>query len=248
MNGGSSMLIKKPKYQLIVRDPSSSETTNESIRNWVRKLEQTTQSISSRLAAVEKRFSLETRNCSENPCIGAIPENSFEHVSDIVKKEKKNKHIKDIQKFFDQELLVMQETLCSQNQEIITLKEQLAVFHQFINEVTQKMQQVQHDETRSVEKITDRVDSLEHRMPVAMKLGRFEIPVEVTGVIGGILAFVIAVLVVMNQNAVVLSPWFLVGIGFLLLGSTIVKTVHVGSTLVKPWKTRNAEPLKICEK
>jgi hypothetical protein len=70
---------------------------------------------------------------------------------------------------------------------------------------------------------------LAQRKPLVMRLGAMEIPLEVTGIIGGLLAFTIAMLVWLNQKEVLLSPVFLSGIGILLIGSAVLKTVRLRS-------------------
>ncbi|HZD42560.1 MAG TPA: hypothetical protein VE134_00740 [Methanomicrobiales archaeon] len=74
-----------------------------------------------------------------------------------------------------------------------------------------------------------RMQQLTQQKPLVMRLGAMEIPLEVTGIIGGLLAFAIALLVSLQQKEVLLSPVFLSGVGMLLIGSALLKTIRVRS-------------------
>ena len=107
---------------------------------------------------------------------------------------------------------------------------------------------MQQDEVHRDEEISNCLHRLENRIPRVLKLGTVEIPIEITGVIGGILTFIIASLIALEQNELVFSPWFLVLIGFVLLGSAMIKTLHHGSTILKPWKTKEVTTYESAEK
>ena len=69
-----------------------------------------------------------------------------------------------------------------------------------------------------------------------------EIPIEFTGNIGDLLAFTIAILVAINQKAVLLSPLFLFLVCVLLIGSAMLKMVRTRSrNSLRPYFTM---PLK----
>jgi hypothetical protein len=79
------------------------------------------------------------------------------------------------------------------------------------------------------------MNEAERPKPFVMHVGSFAVPIELTGLIGGSLAFVIAFLVSIEQKEILLSPVFLVSVGVLLLGCTIVKMVRSHSqTMVSP--------------
>ena len=53
------MLVRKPKTKTTkkkTKKDTSSQDNIQSMRSWIRKIEQTTSSVSSRLSAVEKRL------------------------------------------------------------------------------------------------------------------------------------------------------------------------------------------------
>ena len=79
------------------------------------------------------------------------------------------------------------------------------------------------------------MERLERREPLVMRLGTMEVPIEFTGIIGGLLAFTVAILVVLNQKTVLLSPVFLFVVGLLLIGSAMVKMIRTRSkTALRP--------------
>jgi uncharacterized RDD family membrane protein YckC len=87
---------------------------------------------------------------------------------------------------------------------------------------------------------------MEHRMkrterqePFVMRVGALEVPVEFTGLIGGLLAFIIAILVLIDQKSILLSPVFLFLVGLLLIGFALLKMVRTRSrTPLHPFFTR----------
>ena len=103
----------------------SSEDTVQSFRSWVRKLEQTANSLSSRLSAVEKRFSLKKFNDSSGLISGDIMEGSVRNIFSNIKEKKEGKTLEELSKLLDKELSIMQEEMISQQTEIATLKEKI---------------------------------------------------------------------------------------------------------------------------
>ena len=224
---------KKPQTNL-----STSEDTIQSMRNWVRKIEQSVSSISSRLAAVEKRLSIgKTKDSSEPFVLDGTSEVHMEQVMRKLKNVKKNKELYDVVKIITHVLSVNHEELLSQQQEISSCKNQLHILQESLTETLDHIKQSSLVGSETISELADRMQSLERHEPLLMRLGKLEIPIEITGIIGGILAFLIAVLVWLDQKAVLLSPWFLACIGVVLIGSAVLKTFHLGSAFDKPWKT-----------
>ncbi|MFH1100684.1 MAG: hypothetical protein V1726_01430 [Methanobacteriota archaeon] len=243
------MLVKKhsQRNRQVVKEHSSGDTV-ESLRSWVRKIEQTTLSVSSRLAAVEKRLSGRSTESLTGSGSGALVQGSFETVLKRLKEEKKNKVLKEISQIIDQEFSLMQEELCAHRHEINTVKEHLDEVHSVLDRISQEVNQLHMLESQICPDFDRRMQKLERREPPVMRLGHFEIPIEVTGVIGGILAFVVAFLVWMNQRTMVISPWFLTCIGLILLGSAVVKTFHRGSRMMKSLPIIGVEVTEAFEK
>jgi len=235
------LLIKSKMFKQNVSKDFSSQDSIESMRSWVRKIEQSSQSLSSRLAAVEKRISSIAHGSQDHLVSGNILEGPIEKIFSKLRAEKKNKDYREISKILDKELSYMYQTLCLQHQETTILNTKLDALHIAISEVTEKLQTLQQMGVQMAEEIDGRVQKLEVRKPPMMKLGNLEIPLEITGILGGFLAFLIAILVWLNQTTVVLSPWFLTIVGLVFLGSAMFKTFHIGSVVMKPLKSLSSE-------
>ena len=70
-----------------LRDKTPSEDTVQSFRSWIRKLEQTANSLSSRLSAVEKRLSRRKPDSSADLTPGNMVEGNMGRIFEILKKE-----------------------------------------------------------------------------------------------------------------------------------------------------------------
>jgi hypothetical protein len=218
------------------KDSSTSEESIQSFRSWIRKLEQTANSLSSRLSAVEKRISYGSFNSPAGNFQGAVTEGPIERLFTDLQKEKQDKVVEEISRILDKEFLIMQEELIAQQTEIATLKEKLGEVESHLTGFTEEIKNSQIQDSKSLNDLTTRLDKIESREPPVMKLAGIEIPIEITGVVGGILAFVLAILVVMDQKEIILSPLFLSLVGLVLIGSAIFKTFHIGSTISKSFK------------
>ena len=78
-------------------------------------------------------------------------------------------------------------------------------------------------ETQMSRDVNVRLEKIERREPPVMRIGSMEIPIEFTGVIGGILVFIIAILVIVGQKEIIISPIFLAVVGILLISSALFK-------------------------
>jgi len=207
----------------------SSEDNVQSMRSWIRKIEQTTSSVSSRLSAVEKRISRRNLDSPNDSLPGTILEGPIERIFADLKEEKNSKDIEEVSRILDSEFAIMQEELISQENEITSLEGQLGTISSSLAEIKEEIQKLQTSETQRSYEMNVRLEKIECREPPVMRIGRMEIPIEFTGVIGGILAFIIAILVVVGQKAIIISPVFLSIVGFLLIGSAVFKTINIGS-------------------
>jgi len=222
---------KKPR-----KDSSASEESIQSFRSWIRKLEQTANSLSSRLSAVEKRISYGNFSPSTGNFQGAATEGPIERLFTDLQKEKQGKDVEEVSRILDKEFLIIQEELIAQQTEIATLKEKLGEVESHLTGFTEEIENSQIQDSKSLNDLTTRLDKIECREPPVMKLAGMEIPIEITGVIGGILAFIIAILVIADQKEVILSPLFLSLVGLVLIGSAIFKTFRIGSIVGKLFK------------
>ena len=203
---------------------SSSEESVQSLRSWVRKIEQSTNSVSARLTAVESRLS--GGYASSEEALMSVMEGPVERFLSDVQKGKK-KSLEEHARFLDRELHCLHSELGKQHQEYQALKEQVQEAHQSLPSMQHDLREVHDTVTPMLQQLEKRTQLLAERKPMVMKLGTMEIPVEITGVIGGILAFTIAILVALNQKAVLLSPVFLTAVGLLLIGSALVKALRM---------------------
>jgi hypothetical protein len=221
------MLVRKKrenlhKKKVMTEDPSSGENLH-SLGSWIHKIEQTTTSVSSRLSAVEKRLSIGMRESEDVHLVTMEGP-----VAKLVLNAKK-KNASELARALDGELLLQHNELVKQEQELGLLKEQLVVIEKMNMEITAELQTVHTEMSQMNTTMELRLERTERREPFVMRLGAMEIPIEFTGIIGGLLAFTIAILVTINQKAVLLSPLFLFLVGVLLIGSAMLKMVRTRS-------------------
>jgi hypothetical protein len=234
------MLVRKKRENLLKKkvmtgDPSSGENL-QSLGSWIRKIEQSTTSVSSRLSAVEKRLS-----------IGMMESESVHLVTMEGPVEKlilngKKKNASELARALDGELSLLHNELVNQEAQLGSLKEQLVVVEKMNMAITENLQKVHTAMSQMNTTMELRLNRPERREPFVMRLGTMEIPIEFTGIIGGLLAFTIAILVVINQKAVLLSPVFLFLVGVLLIGFAMLKMIRTRSrSSLRPYFTM---PLK----
>jgi hypothetical protein len=209
----------------VEKTDSSPEDTLQSLRSWIRKIEQTTTSVSSRLTAVEKRLSGGMR---ESETVNQV---SMQGPIETFVRNGKKRNSGELAHVLDSELAMLHNEMVKQEQDLLNLKNQLSVVVEKHTDLSLEIRSVRSLLAQFDEKLRLRMQRLERREPLVMRLGTMEIPIEFTGIIGGILAFIITFLVVLNQKAVLLSPFFLSGVGALLLGSALVKMVRTRSRM-----------------
>lgn len=214
----------------------SSEDTVQSFRSWVRKLEQTANSLSSRLSAVEKRLSLKKFNDSSGLISGNILEGSVRNIFNNIKEKKEGKTLEELSKLLDKEFSIMQEELMSQQIEIATLKEKIDGISSSLEVITAAANKEDVYNSKLLDELQLKLEKIERKKPPVMKLGDMEIPIEITGIMGGIIAFIMAVIVAVDQSEIIISPLFLLLIGFILIGSALFKTFNIGAWFVKFFK------------
>lgn len=211
---------------------SSSEETLQSLRSWIRKIEQSTTSVSARLTAVERRFTV------ENPASNAANQVSMQGPIETFIRNGKKRNAGDLGRLLDGELMLLHNEVVKQNQELLDLKTHLTGVEERHTALSHEIHSVRTIVMQLNEKIIRRQESMGRSTPFMMRVGTMEIPVEFTGIIGGALAFTIAALVMFNQKAVLLSPIFLSAVGLLLIGSAMLKMVRAHSRVtMRPLQT-----------
>jgi len=212
----------------------NSEESIQSFRSWIRKLEQSTNSLGSRLSAVEKRISnKKIENTKE------IQEND-KKITKIFKKIKKDQDItenlEEIGTVLDEELIDIREEIIQQQIEIKEINKKLKDIDLSIKHITEEIEKSKNINNSLSENMEYRLEKIEKKEPLSFKFGKMEIPIEITGLIGGTIAIIIAVLVSIGYKEILISPIFLTLIGVILISSTLLKTLNLLNFLNKPFK------------
>jgi hypothetical protein len=218
------MLVRKRKERVSKKKrkyPEADQDENlQSVRSWIRKIEQTTTSVSSRLSAVEKRLSGWMSGSDGLKTIGIQGpiETLFLHTP--------KKNIPETARVLDSELTFLHNELAKQHEETNMLKEHLEGLEKNHMTMTTEVQGIQTALTEMNSTIESRLNKTEHHEPFVMHLGSLEVPIEFTGIIGGLLVFLIAGLILIGQKEILLSPLFLVPVGLLLIGFALIKMIR----------------------
>ena len=217
------MLVRKRKEKLSKKkrniDRVDSEENLQSVRSWIRKIEQTTASVSSRLSAVERRLSGRMSETSAGKTIG------IEGPIETLFVNMKKKETPEVVRVLDNELCYLHNELVRHQQETEALKGQMSDYEKTQAAIASDMQQLQTT-TSELKTIVEEQHKPVRSEPFIMHLGSLEVPVEFTGIIGGLLVFLIAGLVLIGQKEILLSPWFLIPVGLLLIGFALIKMIQ----------------------
>jgi hypothetical protein len=214
------------KKKTVPQNPASEDTV-QSLRSWIRKIEQSTTSVSARLTAVEKRLSGGMTEIETGPPL------SMQGPVETLVRNGKKRNAGELAHLLDSELTLLHNELVQKEPEVQDLKNQLLVVDGKHARLSHDVHAVQSFISQIEEKIRLKMERLERREPLVMRLGTMEVPIEFTGIIGGLLAFTVAILVVLDQKAVLLSPVFLFIVGILLIGSAMLKMIrtHTRTTM-----------------
>jgi len=232
------MLVNKRKEskKKIRKDTITSDDTIQSFRNWVGKIEQMTNSISCRLAAVEKRLSGRKTGDINNSILTDTIDGPIEQIFTVLKDGKGNKNIEEVSRILDREFSVLQEEVTSLQNEISSIKEKISGLDSYLNNFREAVKSSRISDSKQLNDFENRLEKIERRAPPVMKIGDMEIPIEITGIIGGILVFIIAIIVAFGQREIIISPPFLALIGSILIISSLFKMLKIRSTATKPFK------------
>ena len=169
------------------------------MHTWMRNLEQHLLSLNARLAAVEQRISMsKLEPFIPNALPASIDIIHSINTPDITINELTIDHFNRLDK-----------EITSILQQVTNLQDQKTVNASLQKKMEQEINQMKHQ--KSIH-------------PVIMRLGKKEIPIELSGVIGGCICFMVAGLAKMGATEIVLSPLFLTGIGLLLIGGTFLRS------------------------
>ncbi|MCD6481844.1 MAG: hypothetical protein J7L31_06205 [Thermoplasmata archaeon] len=180
------------------------------ITNWIQKFKQNLDSLEKRVDAIERRLSGEpfkmTKFGEDTKAEG------YESVRGYVSKMEQEISLirKEIEKIKGSKGIVMPNT--ESKEVVISLKKRGG--------------EISNGYAKHLANIERRLERLEkiRKATATVKVGKIEVPFEVTGLIGGFLAFLIAILLFEGYKELVISPPFVMFIGLVLLTATALKT------------------------
>jgi hypothetical protein len=204
MSRGKSGLFQSKNNSL--RSADIQDSVSE-MHTWMRNLEQNVMSVSARLGAVENRISIPTM------------------ISDGKQRKERNNVDKSDN---SQEASIAESTIKQFHQ----MSEELQKIIVSLKENEKKLDALQAFKVNT-EKELQGLHGQKQSHTMVMKLGEKEIPLELTGIMGGMISFGVALMLFLDLSEVVLSPLFLVGIGGLFLLSSLLRTRTGGSFIKK---------------
>jgi hypothetical protein len=167
--------------------------TVKSLNGWMRKLEQTQFSLSSRITAIENRLSIDSNNYEIQETTDSLQ----------VKKQMKTNNLSN-------------SSINQINDEIRQMKNEI--------DALSDIQENQENELNNISQVS-------HSNPVLIRLKGKEIPLEVSGIIGGILAILISIMIFFDGKNIITSPIFLGTIGVILITSSIIRSINFSNYL-----------------
>lgn len=213
------------------------EQTMQDMMIWLRKMEQSIESISTRLAAVEQRLSLKTR--MSHPQWYVNSDEKKKQSPSFTSSPSEMNHVLHLDEYVE-ELATVQNLLAEQRNKIASLENKTV--NGKTNETTtwQRLDQL-NEHLKNIQNTVDYIQKRQAKKSFSMKVKGREIPIEISGIIGGVLAFIIAVLIGLGGKHIVVSPVFLAGIGCILIASSLFRSVAV-TTVLKQWLTKSSQP------
>ena len=194
-------MVKLRKEKVVKVDKK--EGINE-INNWLQRIQQRVESIEKRLDAVERRLSGESFESVK--FVGGVKEDSG-----LIKK-------------LEEEINELREELKKIDKSGRDKKEKEVV-------ISLKKKGIEDNVLKEIANMERRLERLEKKKATpVVKVGKIEVPVEITGIVGGLLALFIAALLFGGYKKLVISPPFVMFIGIVLLTATALKTylINVG--------------------
>lgn len=224
------MLVSKNKDKKNNKKKNESKIIEDNIqamRSWVRKIEQTTSSIGSRLTAVEKRISTQKIDPAKHSISGVtIIEGPIEKViSELKENGKSNENLKYVFDVVDSELSMIQDELESQQAELKIAEDQIQEITKSINAIDENLKKAHDLEVRFLTDFRERIEKIEHTAPPIMKIGKMEVPIEISGVIAGFIAIIAALFVNYQMTSFIISPVFLLLVGLIFIASALFKSI-----------------------
>ncbi|MEF8879419.1 MAG: hypothetical protein V5A64_03395 [Candidatus Thermoplasmatota archaeon] len=211
----------------------------QSMRSWVRKIEQSTDSLSSRLKAVEKRISLR----EDNVLISNDSAVKHRDLLEDLGKEISDEKIMELNRLIEEDLFALREDVIFQQDEINEVKAKLEGLNTTIKEIKNLYSKKEERQKKTIDGLDDRLNKIESHTPFTMSIKNWEIPVEIAGFICGVLAFSAAFLVFFEMESFLVSPIFLFLIGGVFFVAGFFKTAKVNGWFKKYIKGKNRQGL-----
>ena len=201
-----------------IESKSREEVDVGQIRSWIRRIEQNIDSIDKRLDAVERRLSGEIFTSPK------ILKNESKSNSEVL-----DRKIQELSRKLDEEIRNMREEMLRFGRvgdrtyfagENRSRRGPVVISH------SSKGKEGLTDEQEHAKEIAElerRIERMEKRK-TTVKVGRVEIPIEITGVVGGVFAFIIAALLFEGYKNIVTSPVFCMLAGAVLVSAAALKT------------------------
>lgn len=224
------MQVKKKdkiKSKKTVKSSDYSQEDIQAVRNWIRKLEQTANSIGSRLAAVERRLSIRDQDYTAKKK-GVKITSSDRPLDKIIKDAGEgeiSQNIVEVSKIFDNELSNLQEDMLGYDHQIEKLNGQMSTINETLSNIDNKILNLQKYVSQNSTNVDQRVRTLEQKSPPTMKIGKMNVPIEITGLIIGFLLIIISIFLFLGQYDLIKSPIFILIVGIILILSAIIKTI-----------------------
>lgn len=203
------------------------EDNIQSMRSWVRKIEQTTSSISSRLSAVEKRISTKKIDPARHTISGVtITEGQIGKVISELKENGQSEEKLDyIFGVVDNEFFILQDKIDSQDEKLKNFDEKFQEIDTSIQGLKENLKKTHEIEIKFLTQLRQRIEKIERNAPPVMKIGNTEIPIEISGIIAGFIAIIAALFVNYEMTGFLISPVFLGVVGLIFIISALFKSI-----------------------
>jgi predicted nucleic acid-binding Zn-ribbon protein len=220
------MLVNKKNHKK-KNESKIVEDNIQAMRSWVRKIEQTTSSISSRLSAVEKRISTQKIDPAKHSISGVtIIEGPIEKVISELKENGKSEEKLDyIFGVVDNEFSMLQDEIDTQQEKLNDFADKIQQINRYIHGLEDNLKKTREIEIKFLTNFRQRIEKIEHSAPPVMKIGKIEVPIEISGLIAGFIAITAAVFVNYEMTELLISPVFLGTIGLIFIASALFKSI-----------------------
>jgi len=94
-----------------------------------------------------------------------------------------------------------------------------------INTIDENLKKARDLEIKFLTDFRERIEKIEHTAPPIMKIGKMEVPIEISGVIAGFIAIIAALFVNYQMTSFIISPVFLLLVGLIFIASALFKSI-----------------------